>query len=66
MVKSLHFQKRVRWFTFVAPWKGAGVAELARLESVCTGNRTVGSNPTLSADRDKPLIGWIDGLFRFQ
>jgi hypothetical protein len=28
---------------------GAGVAELARLESVCTGNRTVGSNPTLSA-----------------
>ena len=25
------------------------MAELARLESVCTGNRTVGSNPTPSA-----------------
>ena len=41
------------------------MAELARLESVCTGNRTVGSNPTLSADRHKPLIARIDGLFRF-
>ena len=29
--------------------RGAGVVELARLESVCAGNRTVGSNPTLSA-----------------
>jgi hypothetical protein len=29
--------------------RDAGVVELARLESVCTGNRTVGSNPTLSA-----------------
>jgi hypothetical protein len=25
------------------------VAELAALEMLCTGNRTVGSNPTLSA-----------------
>ncbi len=25
------------------------MVELARLESVCAGNRTVGSNPTLSA-----------------
>ncbi len=32
--------------------RGAGVAELARLESVCAGNCTVGSNPTLSA-KDK-------------
>ena len=29
--------------------RGAGVAELAALEMLCTGNRTVGSNPTLSA-----------------
>ncbi len=29
--------------------KGAGVVELARLESVCTCKGTVGSNPTLSA-----------------
>ena len=29
--------------------KGAGVVELAALEMLCTGNRTVGSNPTLSA-----------------
>lgn len=30
--------------------KGAGVVELARLESVCTGNCTEGSNPSLSAE----------------
>ncbi len=30
-------------------WKGARVVELARLESVCTGNGTAGSNPALSA-----------------
>jgi hypothetical protein len=29
--------------------RGAGVAELAALEMLCTGNCTVGSNPTLSA-----------------
>ena len=29
--------------------RGARVAELAALEMLCTGNRTVGSNPTLSA-----------------
>src|SRR4051812_8916886 len=29
--------------------RGAGVVELAALEMLCTGNRTVGSNPTLSA-----------------
>ena len=31
--------------------RGARVAELAALEMLCTGNRTVGSNPTLSATR---------------
>ena len=31
------------------PRRDDRVAEGARLESVCTGNRTVGSNPTLSA-----------------
>ena len=29
-------------------WRGDRVAEGARLESVCTGNRTEGSNPSLS------------------
>ena len=32
--------------------RGAGVVELAALEMLCTGNRTVGSNPTLSARFD--------------
>ena len=31
------------------PWRGVRVAEGARLESVFTSNRDVGSNPTLSA-----------------
>ena len=30
-------------------WRGVRVAEGARLESVCAGNRTEGSNPSLSA-----------------
>ena len=30
--------------------RGAGVVELARLESVCARKGTVGSNPTLSAN----------------
>jgi hypothetical protein len=30
-------------------WRGAGVAYLARLESVCTRKGTEGSNPSLSA-----------------
>jgi hypothetical protein len=33
----------------VKPWRGVRVAEGARLESVFTSNRDVGSNPTLSA-----------------
>ena len=37
-------------FEFAIPRRrGAGVAELAALEMLCMGNRTVGSNPTLSA-----------------
>ena len=32
-----------------AVWRGGRVAEGARLESVFTGNRNVGSNPTPSA-----------------
>jgi hypothetical protein len=30
--------------------RGAGVVERDGLENRCTGNRTVGSNPTLSAN----------------
>ena len=37
-------------------WRGAGVAELAALEMLCTGNCTVGSNPTLSAIKQRPEI----------
>ena len=36
------------------------MAELAALEMLCTGNRTVGSNPTLSAILD--LNNWIFDL----
>ena len=36
-------------FTKVFSRRGAGVAELARLESVLARKRHVGSNPTLSA-----------------
>ena len=34
---------------FIVSGRGAGVVDLAALEMLCTGNRTVGSNPTLSA-----------------
>ena len=37
----------------VEDWRGAGVVYLARLESVCTGNGTGGSNPPLSAESGK-------------
>ncbi len=36
-------------------WRGDRAAEGARLEIVCPGNRTVGSNPTLSAKRERPV-----------
>ena len=35
------------------------VVEGARLESVCRGNPTVGSNPTLSANSFAPLSHWL-------
>ena len=38
-----------RWRGTEVPWRGGRVAEGARLESVFTGNRNVGSNPTPSA-----------------
>jgi hypothetical protein len=41
------------------------VAEGARLESVCRGNSTVGSNPTLSAMLARPTRAWgREGLRR--
>ena len=46
-------ENRIDIFAF-ENWKDAGVVELARLESVCTREGTVGSNPTLSAIK-KPL-----------
>ena len=36
------------WLPYL-PWRGVRAVEGARLESVCRGNSTVGSNPTLSA-----------------
>ena len=30
-------------------WRVAGVVELGSMENICAGDRTVGSNPTLSA-----------------
>ena len=51
-------------FIFASPFrKGAGVVELARLESVCTGNRTEGSNPSLSALTKKSPV--VRGFFIF-
>ena len=41
-------------------WRGDRVAEGARLEIVCRGNSTVGSNPTLSAMLDQCVVDWID------
>ena len=49
-----------------ASWKGAGVVELARLESVCARKGTVGSNPTLSAVKiEKPWQNWLSRFFYF-
>ncbi len=39
------------------PRRGAGVVERDGLENRCTGNRTVGSNPTLSASLSH-INGW--------
>ncbi len=35
--------------SYMSPRRGARVVEWDGLENRCTGNRTVGSNPTLSA-----------------
>src|SRR6185436_12922283 len=60
--------------------RGVRVAEGARLESVCGGNLTVGSNPTLSAtpseehamiavrastDRGRTKLDWLDSRHTF-
>ena len=37
-------------------WRGGRVAEGARLESVYTGNRIEGSNPSLSASRCRAVL----------
>ncbi len=36
--------------SLILKWRDVRVVEGARLESVCRGNSTVGSNPTLSAN----------------
>ncbi len=36
--------------------RGAGVVERDGLENRCTGNRTVGSNPTLSANKSVVFV----------
>jgi hypothetical protein len=46
-ILTLSFVFRSSFIVFF--WRGARVVELAALEMLCTGNRTVGSNPTLSA-----------------
>ena len=38
------------------------MVELAALEMLCTGNRTVGSNPTLSASRRVRVPGCETGI----
>jgi hypothetical protein len=40
-------------------WRDGRVAEGARLESVYTGNRIVGSNPTLSASNRSQLFALV-------
>jgi hypothetical protein len=44
---------------------GGRVVERARLESVCTSNSTVGSNPTLSATAVKQVTMNTSGLEQF-
>lgn len=42
------------------------MAEGARLESVCTGNRTEGSNPSLSAMFSDPGLRWREGILQWK
>ena len=45
--------------SYMSPRRGAGVVERDGLENRCTGNRTVGSNPTLSANSSAlDMSGW--------
>ena len=44
------------YFSQLLSWTGGRVVEGARLESVYTGNRIVGSNPILSAISQKNFI----------
>src|SRR4051812_21200501 len=39
--------------SLILKWRDVGVVDRARLESVCRGNSTVGSNPTLSANKTR-------------
>ena len=40
----------------ILKWRDVGVVDRARLESVCRGNSTEGSNPSLSATSNTALI----------
>jgi len=42
--------KNSEWERTVSYWTGRASMRLLELENRCTGNRTVGSNPTLSAN----------------
>jgi hypothetical protein len=46
---ALSASRKLLGCLFPLLWRGAGVADQARLESVCSRKVTVGSNPTLSA-----------------
>lgn len=48
-------------------WNGARVVEGARLESVCTGNRTESSNLSRSASSEKNVLKGVNplGTFRY-
>ncbi len=48
--------------SYISPRRGARVVEWDGLENRCTGNRTVGSNPTLSATLILCQVGTGDGL----
>ena len=48
--------------SYISPRRGARVVEWDGLENRCTGNRTVGSNPTLSAISNLVIDGECLGL----
>ena len=53
--------------SYISPRRGARVVEWDGLENRCTGNRTVGSNPTLSAIKSLSLqaVNWQPDAIRF-